>query len=360
MSNNFLFANNVSTTLSQSVSATATIINVASGDGAKFPSPGTGQTFALTLVDAATGLINEICYCTSRSADQLTVMRGQENTSSTTFSAGDTVAMYVTAGEMDLFPQAGLLKPFDYSFAQMIGGYAQNAITADPSIVGRFWVSTSNANTTTPGASGANWVPLFTNFVSKGGDTMNGPLTVSTHNGSDQEGQVRWGGNLQGNIAGYTYNSYYLYMSEVVNQYPFANLQVNGANNARTDFHFRQDTGRIESVLNAGSNNPLTNVSAFTSDLPLPVGMHVQIFQYTVPAGTQVNRLGNPIIVNLPQAFQTFSFATANDVGSGVFTAAVSPANGSQANLWFQSPQNQSGAIPGNVVFNIFAYGYYS
>mgnify|MGYP001272573769 CR=1 FL=1 len=99
----FIFANNAKTSLAQSISATTTVINVSSGEGGLFPSPTSGEQFAVTLVDAATGLINEICYCTSRSSDQLTVIRGQEGTTAQSWSAGDVVAQYVTAGSLEGF-----------------------------------------------------------------------------------------------------------------------------------------------------------------------------------------------------------------------------------------------------------------
>lgn len=105
MAYEFLFANNATTTLAESVSATATVLNVSSGDGALFPSPASGQAFAVTLVDAATGLTNEICYCTSRSGDALTVVRGQEGKNALAWSAGDTCANYITADVMESWLQ---------------------------------------------------------------------------------------------------------------------------------------------------------------------------------------------------------------------------------------------------------------
>lgn len=105
MAYEFLFANNATTTLAESVSATATVLNVASGEGDLFPSPTGGQAFAVTLVDASTGLTNEICYCTSRSGDALTVIRGQEGKSALAWSAGDTCANYITADVMESWLQ---------------------------------------------------------------------------------------------------------------------------------------------------------------------------------------------------------------------------------------------------------------
>lgn len=105
MATEYLFSNNATTTLAQSISSTATVLNVASGDGELFPSPTSGQAFAVTLVDASTGLTNEICYCTSRSGDQLTVVRGREGTNAIAWAAGDTCANYITADVMESWLQ---------------------------------------------------------------------------------------------------------------------------------------------------------------------------------------------------------------------------------------------------------------
>lgn len=56
--------------------------------------------------------------------------------------------------------QAGYLGPFDATFAAGIGGYPAGAVVSG-STAGTFWVSTADANTTVPGATGANWKSLF-------------------------------------------------------------------------------------------------------------------------------------------------------------------------------------------------------
>lgn len=106
MTTKYIFSNNASTTLAESVSATATVLNLASGKGSLFPSPTTDEAFPITLVDAATGLTNEICYCTARSGDQLTVTRGEEGTTAIAWSAGDAAANYITAGTINAWLQA--------------------------------------------------------------------------------------------------------------------------------------------------------------------------------------------------------------------------------------------------------------
>jgi hypothetical protein len=100
-----LFANNAITVLASPITTSSTTISVAPGTGSLFPSPTSGQSFRLTLTDLATGLIYEILDCTSISGDSMTVSRAQEGTTAHSWSAGDKVAMFPTAGTMQNFAQ---------------------------------------------------------------------------------------------------------------------------------------------------------------------------------------------------------------------------------------------------------------
>ena len=62
--------------------------------------------------------------------------------------------------------QAGYLGPFNSDFAQGIGGYPAGAIVAG-STAGTFWVSTADANVSTPGATGATWQSLFNGYATQ-------------------------------------------------------------------------------------------------------------------------------------------------------------------------------------------------
>ena len=62
--------------------------------------------------------------------------------------------------------QAGYLGPFDANFAQGIGGYPAGAIVAGV-LPGAFWVSTADANVSTPGATGATWQSLFNGYATQ-------------------------------------------------------------------------------------------------------------------------------------------------------------------------------------------------
>ena len=111
----------------------------------------------------------------------------------------------------------------------------------------------------------------------------------------------------------------------------------------------------------ASTGRPYTNmgVLALTSELPLPVGMHVQIFSVTIPKGTSNGIYGSPFVASLPQAFSTFSFANGGDTGASVYTVAAKPNGNSQVSIWVASPVHQSGSLDSDVTVTIAAYGYY-
>lgn len=93
-----LFKNNVTATIAASISSSTTTIVVSSGQGSRFPTVPVGSYFYATLYDAGNNI--EIIKCTARSTDTLTVVRGQDNTSSRAYAAGDSIAMRVVAAAM--------------------------------------------------------------------------------------------------------------------------------------------------------------------------------------------------------------------------------------------------------------------
>lgn len=92
-----LFANNASSRIPSDLPAGSTSIPVMAGEGARFPAVTAGNHFMVTLEDRRTGQI-EICRCTARSGDILTVTRAQEGTTAQTFLLGTTVSNRLTAG----------------------------------------------------------------------------------------------------------------------------------------------------------------------------------------------------------------------------------------------------------------------
>lgn len=106
-----MFANNASATLATTLEIGDTTIILNSTEGSAFPSPSGGNTFLVTIQDQDGNL--EICECTSRSSDILTVTRAQEGTTAKEFAVGAVVEMRVTAGMLDEFLQPADLD--DYS-----------------------------------------------------------------------------------------------------------------------------------------------------------------------------------------------------------------------------------------------------
>ena len=97
-----LFANNADSSLNGAIAPDTLVLTLKAGEGSKFPSPSNGDYFLVTLYQKlGSGEINhEIIKCTSRTGDDLTVVRAQEGTSAKSFNSGDLVELRVTAGTL--------------------------------------------------------------------------------------------------------------------------------------------------------------------------------------------------------------------------------------------------------------------
>lgn len=102
-----LYSNNAKSNLASGLAPSDTTISLLTGTGALFPNPGAGQAFAISLFDQATQQITEICYCTARSGDNLTVLRAQEGTTALSWNIGDVANHDLTAGTMESLLQTG-------------------------------------------------------------------------------------------------------------------------------------------------------------------------------------------------------------------------------------------------------------
>ncbi|MFT9125957.1 MAG: hypothetical protein ABF468_08975 [Acetobacter fabarum] len=94
-----------------------------------------------------------------------------------------------------------IVAPFNAQLAAALGGYPLNAVVADPATPGTFWVSTADANVSTPGATGATWQSLFNGYATQAwangqflqlaepeSQTVSGPVTFggdNTHSGTN-------------------------------------------------------------------------------------------------------------------------------------------------------------------------------
>lgn len=109
---NLKFTNNAAAKLASSISSTSTKLTVESGKGSLFPAITSPQYFYVTLVGDDK---MEIVKVTERSTDTFTIVRAQDNTTASAFSAGDVVELRITAAafndistaldELDAFPE---------------------------------------------------------------------------------------------------------------------------------------------------------------------------------------------------------------------------------------------------------------
>jgi hypothetical protein len=128
-----LFANIATTTLAGAITATATTANLAAGSGGLFPQPGSNQYFTMTLVDAGTGLIEEVVYVTAMSGDQVTAMtRAREGTAARAWNAGDKASNYWTAGNAAAMIQVGQLQQQATNFANDTGAVNNVTVSLSP------------------------------------------------------------------------------------------------------------------------------------------------------------------------------------------------------------------------------------
>jgi len=124
-----LYANNAKTTLAAPVTSTQTSISVAPGTGSLFPLPVAGEAFKVTLVSASSSTVYEVCLCTARSGDVLTVIRGQEGTTGQPFVLNDVVGNFDTKGTMESLVQNDQLQQQYYQYGAATGTANALAVT---------------------------------------------------------------------------------------------------------------------------------------------------------------------------------------------------------------------------------------
>lgn len=147
-----VFANNASATLAGAITNTSTTINLQSGEGALFPVLTAGEYFVGTFVDAATGLLNEIVWCTARSGDVLTIARAQEGTTGLSWNAGDFFSELWTAGQSAAMLQQSQVPNSSNYFGTDAGTVNAIVSTVTPALTSltngqSFEIQTAYANT---------------------------------------------------------------------------------------------------------------------------------------------------------------------------------------------------------------------
>lgn len=103
MSNLILWTDNASTLLASSILSTDTTLTVSAGQGALFPVPGANQIFIGTLEDTSGNI--EVVWCTGRTGDTCTIVRGQEGFTPLAFASGSRFEIRCTAGMLQAFLQ---------------------------------------------------------------------------------------------------------------------------------------------------------------------------------------------------------------------------------------------------------------
>lgn len=99
-------ANNAYAQLAGGINSSATVLTVAAGQGARFPSLGTGDYFFATLIDTSNNL--EIVRVTARSTDSMTIVRGQDGTTARAYAANDRLELRPTAALFNSKEDAGV------------------------------------------------------------------------------------------------------------------------------------------------------------------------------------------------------------------------------------------------------------
>ena len=190
MNSQFLFANNASTTLAAPITSSAVQFTVYPGQGQLFPSPQNGQVFTVTITSASTPNLMEIMYCTARYGDQFTVIRGQEGTTAQSWSGGDYVNNFITAGTAATFVQSpNTLTPGTYGSSVQVPVITINS-TGGITAISQANTTTNtcqggwNASTNTPTLTSSVGTVGYYYFVTVAGNTnLNG---ISTWNVGDQ------------------------------------------------------------------------------------------------------------------------------------------------------------------------------
>ena len=150
------FTNNAATLLASSITSGDTSLTVSAATGSLFPTLAGGQYFYCTLTNAAATVV-EIVKVTARSTDTFTIVRAQDNTAASAFSAGEKVELRLVAVELQNFPQLDSTNTFAaaQTFTSPIGvtsgGTGLGTLTANNVILG---AGTSTPTFVAPSTSG--------------------------------------------------------------------------------------------------------------------------------------------------------------------------------------------------------------
>lgn len=174
-----LFINNANSKLVAGISNVSLSLQIAAGDGMKFPVLTGGDFFLVTLSKVTSGIESsvEIIKVTSRATDVFTIVRAQESTTALAYAEGDTVSLRVTAGVINSTEthKNSVSNPHSVTKAQVgLGNVDNTADTAKP-------VSTAQQTALNLKANSAS--PTFTGTVSGITAAMVGAQPAGTYAG---------------------------------------------------------------------------------------------------------------------------------------------------------------------------------
>lgn len=175
------FANNATTTLASGINSSVTSLTVATGTGALFPTLSAGDYFYCTLANTS-GTV-EIIKVTARSTDTFTIVRGQDNTTATSWLTGDKVELRLVKATLNDLPKMDEANTFTLLQTMSVGNVSGPWTTA-----GRP-ASPTTGQTGYNSSLGKNETWNGTGWVSSGGATGGGSddvfyensVTVSTN-----------------------------------------------------------------------------------------------------------------------------------------------------------------------------------
>lgn len=191
------FANNASTTLGSAVSNVATTITVATGSGALFPAISGGQFFHATMFSAgsSTGLPNEIVKVTARAGDTMTVVRGQEGTSASAWSVGDTFANFPTAEFFNGVVQESDVQSQVGNAGVDTGAANEGVVVLVPAITNLSQILYSPIRILKTNSANTSSYQLIVNGLMAENVTLNGQALVAGQLAASQIFEVAWDGS---------------------------------------------------------------------------------------------------------------------------------------------------------------------
>ena len=170
------FTNNAATLLASSITSGDTSLTVSAATGSLFPTLAGGQYFYCTLTNAAATVI-EIVKVTARSTDTFTIVRAQDGTAASAFSAGEKVELRLVAVELQNFPQLDSTNTF--AAAQTFSAGITSTVTPVGVTSGGTGLGTLSANNVILGAGTST--PTFVAPSTSGNLlTSNGTTWVSS------------------------------------------------------------------------------------------------------------------------------------------------------------------------------------